>query len=62
MSIEGHSTAPGANVIIEHYCCVEGCSKWGGLGFAESRGSEVRWWCWEHYPYKTPSDGPVIRK
>lgn len=51
MSFEGHSTAPGANVIAEHYCCVAGCAKWGSLGFSQSKTVETRWWCAEHYPY-----------
>ncbi|EJJ28844.1 hypothetical protein [Rhizobium sp. CF142] len=49
MSIEGHSTAPGANVIVEHYCCVPECGKWGGFGFSAGKVQETRWWCWEHY-------------
>lgn len=32
MSIESHTKAPGANVHIEHLCCIEGCGKWGGFG------------------------------
>lgn len=51
MSIQDHTTAPGANVIIEHYCCEPGCGKWGGLGFASSKTVETRWWCDEHYPH-----------
>ncbi|MBB4194865.1 hypothetical protein GGD53_005048 [Rhizobium aethiopicum] len=51
MSIEGHSTAPGANVIAEHHCCVAGCAKWGGLGFAPSKTVETHWWCAHHYPF-----------
>lgn len=50
MSNEGHSSAPGANVIIEHYCS-EGCGKWGGLGFSASKTVETTWYCAEHYPY-----------
>lgn len=52
MSIESHTSAPGANLLVEHYCCVDGCSKWGGFGFAASKNVETRWWCWEHYPHK----------
>ncbi|MBZ9792525.1 hypothetical protein K9B32_20790 [Rhizobium sp. 3T7] len=51
MSIENHSKAPGANIHVNHYCCVEGCGKWGGFGHASSKGVETRWWCAEHYPY-----------
>jgi hypothetical protein len=51
MSNEGHSTAPGANVIVEHYCSVTGCGKWGGLGFSADKTVETRWWCAEHYPH-----------
>nr|WP_312865403.1 MULTISPECIES: hypothetical protein [unclassified Rhizobium] len=59
MSIEGHSTAPGANVIVEHYCCDAECGKWGGFGFSAGKAQETRWWCWEHYPHKEPTSGPV---
>ncbi|MGO7954921.1 hypothetical protein [Rhizobium leguminosarum] len=57
MSIVGHSSAPGANVIVEHYCCVPGCGRWGGFGFSPSKAVETQWWCWEHYPHKRPSSG-----
>ena len=59
MSIASHSTAPGSNVIVEHYCSAEGCSKWGGFGLSSGRSNETVWWCWEDYPYKKPSTGPV---
>ncbi len=59
MSNEGHSTAPGANVIVEHYCSVTGCGQCGGLGFAFNKTEETRWWCWEHYPYKEQPTGQV---
>ena len=62
MSDEGRSSAPGANVIEEHYCSVEGCGKWGGFGFSAGRSAKTVWWCWEHYPYKQPSTGPVSLK
>ena len=51
MSIEGHSNQPEASIHVNHYCCVEGCGRWGGFGFSENRG-EPQWWCWEHYPHK----------
>ncbi|WP_411033866.1 hypothetical protein [Shinella sp. BYT-45] len=38
----------------EHYCEEPGCAEWGGFGLARSKGEPVRWWCWEHYPYKEP--------
>ena len=59
MSIQDHSTAPGANVIIEHYCTFAGCGKWGGFGFSSGKSVETRWWCWEHYPHKEPVRGLV---
>jgi hypothetical protein len=59
MSMQDHSTAPGANVIVEHYCTVAGCGKWGGFGFSSGKSVETRSWCWEHYPHKEPSKGPV---
>jgi len=59
VSIEGHSTAPGANVIVEHYCCDPECGKWGGFGFSAGKVQETRWWCWDHNPYKEPTNGPV---
>jgi hypothetical protein len=54
MSNEGHSTAPGANVIVEHYCDHEGpdgsrCPKWGCYGFEESKAITL-WYCREHQP------------
>jgi len=52
MSIEGRSSAPGANVIVEHHCSVPGRGKWGGFGFAANKSVETRWWCGEHYPHK----------
>lgn len=27
---DSHSSAPGANVIEEHYCSIPECKKWGG--------------------------------
>lgn len=42
---------PKDSVIVEHYCSVDGCGKWGGLGFAASKSVETRWWCAEHYPH-----------
>jgi hypothetical protein len=56
MSIEGHSSAPSANVIVEHYC---GCGKWEGFGFSANKSVETRWWCGEHSPRKQPISGQV---
>ncbi len=42
-------------VHVNHYCCLPDCKKWGGFGFARSKAEPVQWWCWEHYPYKAPS-------
>lgn len=54
MSIEDRTdTHPGR--IEEHYCEHPGCNTWGGFGLARTKGEPVRWWCWEHYPYKDPS-------
>lgn len=38
------SVKAGDGVIEVHYCCVEGCGKWGGFGFARSAGVAPRWW------------------
>jgi hypothetical protein len=47
----------------EHYCDNPGCKAWGGFGFARGKLEPVRWWCWEHYPYKAPgkstANGPL---
>lgn len=51
MSIENHSDAPGANIHVNHYCCVPRCGKWGGFGMASAKNIETRWWCAEHYPH-----------
>ncbi len=49
----------GDGVHENHYCCISECKKWGGFGFARNRAEPVQWWCWEHYPYKTPAQpGP----
>jgi len=45
-------THPGR--LEEHYCETPGCDLWGGMGYSSSRSQPARWWCWEHYPYKTP--------
>lgn len=34
--------------IFEHYCEREGCTAWGGLGYARSKNSSVHWFCYEH--------------
>ena len=41
----------GAGTHVNHWCGIEGCGQWGGLGFSSGR-EEPRWWCWEHYPHK----------
>jgi hypothetical protein len=38
----------------EHYCEHPNCNTWGGFGLARSKGEALRWWCWEHYPFKEP--------
>lgn len=38
-----------------HNCSTEDCGRWGGYGFASAARVETRWWCWEHYPHKTPT-------
>ena len=62
MSNEGHSSAPGANVIVEHYCDEDGCSKWGGFGHSPSKAVSVRWWCWEHFPHKSYEQEQALRR
>jgi len=42
MSDERTSTHPAAPVHFEHWCEVDGCNKWGGLGF--SRGNQPPRW------------------
>ena len=37
------------SVIVEHYCCHDGCKKWGCYGFEESRVVTL-WYCAEHQP------------
>jgi hypothetical protein len=54
VSIEGHSSAPGANVIVEHYCDHEEpdgtrCPDWGCYGFEESKAITL-WYCKKHQP------------
>lgn len=44
-------TKAGDGVHWEHYCCVDGCKKWGGLGYARTNAEPVKWWCAEHYPH-----------
>ena len=51
MSIQEHSTAAGAGIHVNHYCCVDGCDKWGGFGFSRNK-TDQQYWCWPHYPYK----------
>ena len=41
------------HLIVEHWCEHAGCSKWGGAGYAKTKLDAPRWWCWEHYPYKS---------
>ncbi|PCK81223.1 hypothetical protein [Rhizobium sophoriradicis] len=62
MSITNHSSAPGANVHFEHYCEEVGCKKWGGFGHSPSKAIPVRWWCWEHFPYKTYEQEQALRR
>ncbi|WSH66269.1 hypothetical protein U8Q05_07320 [Rhizobium ruizarguesonis] len=67
MSIEGHSSAPGANVIVEHYCehqHADGtrCREWGGWGHSPSPAVPTRWWCWEHFPHKTCEQEQALRR
>jgi hypothetical protein len=52
MTDESRTANPAASIHVNHYCCIEGCGKWGGFGFARSRGETPTWWCWEHYPHK----------
>ncbi|MBY5337174.1 hypothetical protein HFO99_25245 [Rhizobium leguminosarum] len=67
MSIEGHSSAPGANVIVEHYCEHRhtdgtGCKEWGGRGPQPIPAVPTRWWRWEHFPHKTFEQEQALRR
>jgi len=56
MSLDDRTpTHPPPPVSEEHYCEHEGCNEWGGFGMARSKAEPIRWWCWEHYPYKDPN-------
>ncbi|MDQ1183602.1 hypothetical protein QE408_000724 [Agrobacterium larrymoorei] len=37
---------------VNHFCSNPGCTKWGSLGYSQSKIDAPQWWCWEHYPYK----------
>jgi len=52
MSDESRTSDPAASIHVNHYCCIDGCGKWGGFGFSRSRGETPTWWCWVHYPHK----------
>ena len=52
MTEESRTTNPAASIHVDHWCCVNGCGKWGGFGFSRSRGEAPTWWCSEHYPHK----------
>lgn len=52
MSIDGHSSAPGANIHVNHWCEHPGCSRWGSYGYAATRDAETRWYCPPHFPHK----------
>ncbi|WP_064706154.1 hypothetical protein [Rhizobium bangladeshense] len=62
MSITIHSAAPVANVNFEHYCEEPGCKEWGGSGHSPSTDIPGRWWCWEHFPYKTYEQQQPLRR
>ncbi|MBY5546949.1 hypothetical protein HFO61_08970 [Rhizobium leguminosarum] len=62
MSIEGHSSAPGANVIVEHLLRASGCKEWGGWGHSPSPAVPTRWWCFEHFPHKSYEQEQALRK
>jgi hypothetical protein len=67
MSIEGHSNAQGANVIVEHYCehrLADGtrCKEWGGWGHSPSPAVPTRWWCFEHFPHKSYEQEQALRR
>ncbi len=56
MSDETSTSSPDHTGPVVHLCCADGCTKWGGLGFARTKGDEMRWWCAEHYPYWSESE------
>ncbi|MFS2179554.1 hypothetical protein ACCC98_27005 [Rhizobium pisi] len=62
MSIASHSTAPGANLLFEHYCEEPGCQEWGGFGNSPSPSVPTRWWCWTHFPHKPYEQEQALRR
>ncbi|PWE56732.1 hypothetical protein DEM27_10235 [Metarhizobium album] len=52
MSIDGHSSAPGASIHVNHWCEHEGCKQWGCYGHSPRKDVPARWWCAEHFPHK----------
>lgn len=50
LSPESRSETAGAAIHVNHYCCTEGCRRWGGFGWFRTRGEPVQWWCAKHYP------------
>ena len=48
---ESRTSGPGAGIHENHYCCIDGCGKWGGLGFSHGTGDNTTWWCARHYPH-----------
>jgi hypothetical protein len=53
MSDEQRQTLTHAPTLYEHYCEVDGCKKWGALGYDVGRG-ETRWFCFEHRWHEYP--------
>lgn len=54
MSDDGHTTAPGANILFEHYCDHDDengvrCKEWGCYGYDESKVITL-WYCRDHQP------------
>lgn len=62
MSIDGHSSAPGASIHVNHWCEHPGCSEWGGWGFSAGKAAPINWYCFEHFPNKRPEQVALIEE
>lgn len=49
MMEDGRTSQPGATIHENHMCDHDGCKRWGGYGFEESRAITL-WYCAEHQP------------
>jgi hypothetical protein len=62
MSDTDKRTLTSAPDMYVHYCDEDGCSKWGGFGHSPSKAVPVRWWCWEHFPFKSYEKEQTLRR